>query len=163
MNALGKADDIRRRELATIHVAKKELGLDDDAYRDLMLTVTGQSSSAKLDWQQRKKLLDHFKNLGFKVKGKKGDRAAASVGGDRKAQMGKIGALLADAGRPWAYADGIVKRLFATSTKVERVEFCDSAHLAKVIAAMVIDARRRSERAVGAGDGAQPEGDSYGA
>jgi phage gp16-like protein len=146
MKALGTAEDIRRREMATIHVAKKELQLDEDAYRDLMLTVTGKTSSAQLDWQGRKKLLDHFKKLGFRVKGSKNDRPAPKVGGDRQAQMGKIGALLADAGRPWAYADGVAKRLFASSTKVERIEFCDGAHLAKVIAAMSIDATRRSER-----------------
>lgn len=147
MKALGRAEDIRRRELATIHVAKKELQLDEDAYRDLLLTVTGQSSASKLDWQGRKKLIDHFKKIGFKVKGSKGDRPAPKVGADRQRQMGKIGALLADAGRPWAYADGVAKKLFASTTKVERIEFCDGEHLAKVIAAMSIDATRRNARA----------------
>ncbi len=30
-------DSIRWREMAAIHVAKKELGLDDDTYRDVLL------------------------------------------------------------------------------------------------------------------------------
>jgi phage gp16-like protein len=150
MNAVTKAEESRRRDLSIIHLAKKDLQLTDDEYRDLMLGVTGKTSSAQLDWQGRHKLIEHFKKLGFKVKGTQADRPAPNVGGHRQAQIGKIEALLADAGRPWAYADGLVKKLFASTSKVERIEFCDSKHLGKVIAALAIDATRRSERAAAA-------------
>ncbi|MBC7857992.1 MAG: regulatory protein GemA [Burkholderiaceae bacterium] len=144
------ADALRKSELAKIHVAKKDLALPEDEYRALLLQVTGKESAADLDWQGRKKLLDHFKKIGFKVKAKAGGRARPSVGKDRAARMGKIEALLADAGRSWAYADGVAKRLFASTTGVERIEFCDGEHLAKVIAALVIDARRREKKAASA-------------
>ena len=62
-------------------------------------------------------------------------------------RMRKIEALLADAGRSWAYADGVAKKLFATTTRVERIEFCDGEHLTKVIAALVVDAKRRARKA----------------
>lgn len=140
------AEALRKRELAAIHVAKTQLALDEDEYRSILRAVTGKGSSAELDWQGRKKLLDHFKKLGFKVKAAKAGRERPSVGSDRVVMIGKIEALLADAGRPWAYVDGLVKKLFASSTKVERIEFCDAAHLRKVIAALVIDARRRASR-----------------
>lgn len=141
------ADALRKSELAMIHVAKKQLGLADDEYRSLLLSVTGKTSSADLDWQGRKKLLDHFKKIGFKVKAKTAGRARPAVGADRTAMMGKVEALLADAGRSWSYADGVAKRLFATSSRVERIEFCDCPHLAKVIAALAYDAKRRAAKA----------------
>lgn len=64
------ADQLRRAEIAQIHIAKKELALEDDAYRALLLQVTGKESSKDLTWQERKALLDHFKKVGFKVKSK---------------------------------------------------------------------------------------------
>lgn len=140
------AEALRKRELAMIHVAKKDLALPDDEYRSLLLVVTGKSSSADLDWQGRKKLLDHFKKAGFKVKAKAGARPLPGVAPDRMPRMRKIEALLADAGRSWAYADGVAKKLFATTTRIERIEFCDGDHLAKVIAALIYDAKRRAKK-----------------
>lgn len=140
------AEALRKTELAKIHLAKKQLALPDDEYRSLLLAVTGQSSAAALDWQGRKKLLDHFQKIGFKPKAAKAGRTRPTVGADRMASVRKIEALLADAGRSWAYADGLVKKLFASTTKIERVEFCDGVHLGKVIAALVIDAKRRSAK-----------------
>lgn len=147
MNA-ARAAELRRKDLSIIHLVKKDLQLDDDEYRDLLLGLTGKTSSAQLDWQGRRLLIEHFKKIGFKVKGSVVDRPAPNVAADRQAQIGKIEALLADAGRPWAYADGLVKKLFASSTQVERIEFCDPEHLSKVIAALAIDAKRRQERAL---------------
>jgi phage gp16-like protein len=140
------AEALRKRELATIHVAKAQLKLDEEAYRDLLLSVTGKRSASSLNWQGRKKMIDHFKKLGFKVMAPKAGRALPQVGADRMPRMRKIEALLADAGRSWAYADGVAKKLFATTTKVERIEFCDGEHLTKVIAALMFDAKRREEK-----------------
>jgi phage gp16-like protein len=39
----------RRRAIAAIHVGKKDAGLDDDSYRDLMHRETGKRSAAELD------------------------------------------------------------------------------------------------------------------
>jgi len=56
--------------------------------------------------------------------------------------MSKIEAFLAEAGRPWSYADGMAKRMF----KVERLTFCTPVHLNKIIAALTYDARRHGRR-----------------
>lgn len=137
------AEALRKRELAAIHVAKKELAMDDAEYKSILLAVTGQSSAADLDWQGRKKLLDHFKAAGFKRKASKAGRPRPTVVVNRQAQIGKIEALLADAGRAWAYADSIAKRV----CKIDRIEFCRGEHLAKIIAALVYDAKRRARAA----------------
>jgi len=57
---------MRNAELAKIHIAKKDLGLDDDTYRDILWTICRAKSSADLDSTKRFKLLAHFRHLGWK-------------------------------------------------------------------------------------------------
>lgn len=57
------ADDLRKRELAAIHVSKAQLGLGDDEYRDLLFAVARVRSASELDWTGRKRVLDHMKKL----------------------------------------------------------------------------------------------------
>jgi phage gp16-like protein len=71
------AADVRRRELAQIHIAKAQLGMDDDAYREILWAVCRVKSSAELDWAGRKRLLEHLKACGFK------SRPPKSAGQDR--------------------------------------------------------------------------------
>lgn len=62
------ADKIREREIRLIHVAKRELQLDDDTYRAMLWSLARVKSSKDLDFTGRKKVLDHLKARGFKVK-----------------------------------------------------------------------------------------------
>lgn len=57
---------LRNAELAQIHVAKKQLALDDDTYRAILWTVGRVRSAGDLDWTGRKQLLEHFKAKGWK-------------------------------------------------------------------------------------------------
>jgi phage gp16-like protein len=132
------ADQLRKSELAQIHIAKVQLGLDDDAYRAILTQVTGKTSSKDLTWQGRKALLDHFKKIGFKVKSKPAGRTKPVVVKDRAALISKIEAQLAEAGRPWAYADGMAKRI----CKVDKIDWCEPGQLTKIIAALSYDAKR---------------------
>ncbi len=70
------AMDSRNRDLAAIHVAKKMLGLDDTAYREIVLLVTGASSAAELNETDRHRLIEHFRGLGFEKKGGRRNNAA---------------------------------------------------------------------------------------
>ncbi|ARU30876.1 hypothetical protein CAP31_03750 [Sulfuriferula sp. AH1] len=131
------APDIRKRELAQIHVAKTQLCLDDETYRAMLWTVARVKSAADLDWTGRKQVLDHLKAKGWKKTTKSRPAPAKS-----KAHLvAKVRALLIDAGnRPDTYADGMARRMFS----VERFEWCDSRQLVKIIAALVIDSKRNS-------------------
>ncbi|HEX9392171.1 MAG TPA: regulatory protein GemA [Usitatibacteraceae bacterium] len=73
------AVDHRRRELAQIHIAKKELGMDDDAYRQVISALTNgvHSSAGDLDWQGRKRLLDHLSACGYKQAAARRSKPAA--------------------------------------------------------------------------------------
>ncbi|NVM78881.1 phage gp16-like protein [Duganella sp. SG902] len=132
----------RKSELAMIHVAKKFLSLEDDVYRSVLLKITGRDSSAQLDAAGRKALIAHFKSLGFKVVAKRADRGRPAGAGNRADYIEKIEAQLAEAKRPWSYADSMAKRI----CKIDRIEFCEPEHLAKVIAALSYDAKRHGRR-----------------
>lgn len=54
--------------LAKIHIAKKELGLDDATYRALLLRVTGKDSSGRMSGAERAVVLSELKRLGWKPK-----------------------------------------------------------------------------------------------
>lgn len=56
------------RALAKIHIAKKELGLHEEDYRDILERCTGARSSSGLNDKQIGAVLDEFKALGWKPK-----------------------------------------------------------------------------------------------
>ena len=135
----------RNLQLSKIHIAKKDLGLDDETYRALLGRVAGVSSAKDLTPRQTGAVLAEFIRLGWvSAPAKKPGRKAPAVAPDRKKLVGKIEAFLAEANRSWAYADGMALRMF----KVERVEWLDPGQLQKMVAALTYDARRhgRPER-----------------
>ena len=54
----------------------------------------------------------------------------------------KIEALLAEANRPWKYANRMAERM--TMNKVKRVQWCSPRELHKIVAALMIDAKRHN-------------------
>ncbi|WP_421780748.1 phage protein GemA/Gp16 family protein [Kiloniella litopenaei] len=52
--------------LAQIHIAKKELSLTDESYRDLLERVTKRRSSKGLSQANKQAVLDEFRRLGWK-------------------------------------------------------------------------------------------------
>lgn len=60
--------------LAKIHVAKKQLGMDEDAYRDMLDRTVGQRTAKGLSEAQCGKVLEEFKRLGFQPSLKGGSK-----------------------------------------------------------------------------------------
>lgn len=60
-----------RAQLAKIHIAKKELQLSDDIYRDVLAVNFSVESAKDLTDRQAAKLLDIFKAKGWQEKSKK--------------------------------------------------------------------------------------------
>ena len=52
--------------LAAIHVARRELGLDEDTYRALALRITGKASAGAMNATERGRLLEALRRHGFK-------------------------------------------------------------------------------------------------
>lgn len=51
--------------IAAIHVAKKQLGLDDDTYRAKLTNITGKASAKDMSEAERQKVLTVFRSEGF--------------------------------------------------------------------------------------------------
>lgn len=129
--SIAKKPDTRTRDLAMIHIAKSQLGLDNETYRSVILLISNNrtDSSAQLDYAERSKLIEHFKARGFKNKGS--DKP--SVANHKKPLIDKISALLTAQKLSWAYADGISKRMYNRA----RVQWCTPEELRGIIAALV--------------------------
>lgn len=138
------AKDERRQQLARIHQAKKQLAMDDDTYRSLLLRVGGHSSSADMTTTQRNAVLREFARLGFKADDQ-AKRKRQFPGRPKNVNdvpmLRKVEALLAEAKRPWSYAHGAAKKMF----HVNRVEWLNPDQLHKLIAALQVDANRKEK------------------
>ncbi|MGP9666270.1 gp16 family protein [Halomonas sp. AOP22-C1-8] len=131
---------ISKGKLAQIHIAKAQLGLTDEDYRAILARTAGVSSAKELTNRTVGGVMFEFRRLGFEPKpANKAGRKAPNPPATRQAEMKKVEALLAEAGRAWAYADSMAKHMF----KVDRVDFLDDSQLHKLLQALIIDAKRQ--------------------
>jgi phage gp16-like protein len=109
--------DQRKAKLAAIHIAQKQLDLDDDAYRALLARVTGRRSAREMDLGELRRVLDEMRRALRALQPRKAAcRGQPTV--DAPA-FAKIEAQLADMGLAWSYADAIARRMFG----IERMQW----------------------------------------
>jgi len=133
--------DSRRRDLAKIHLAAKQLGLDREAYEAMLWSIARVHSAADLDEGGRRAVLDHLRARGF-TPTRKGRPAPAN---DRAPLLRKIDAQLAAAGRGREYVEkGMLRRMFGAGAPT-RLEWCTPDQLHKIVAALSYDAKRRAK------------------
>lgn len=137
----------RNNGLAQIHIAKAQLGLDDETYRAMLWGVARVRSAKDLDHAGRARVLAHLKACGFKAAAPKAPtpgRPNNITTSDRGPMLRKVEAMLLEAGRPWDYAHAMCRQMFHK----ERLEFINEAELHKLVAALVIDQKRRAAAGV---------------
>lgn len=146
--------DDRRRELAQIHIAKKQLDIDDTTYRAMLSTIARVDSAADLNAEGRRQVLAHLKARGFKPKASVSSphRSVRGAHSDwdwvnkaapaKQAMLRKIAVMLKEAEREKAYVDAVARQMFG----VELVEFCAPDQLRRIVSALVYDQRRRAEK-----------------
>jgi len=131
---------------AKLHIAKKDLGWDDDQYRDFLERVTTElgsdygppvRSASDLNMSQWKAVRGELKRLGWTATYSRAKRRTTPAR-SRDELIGKITAQLAAADRTESYADAVAKRMF----KVDRYEWLNTQQLTKLIAALGYDAAR---------------------
>ena len=117
--------------IAKIHVAKTQLGLDDDNYRAILQRITGQNSAKDCNLLQLQRVMAEMERLGFKPTRKHIGAVPLHLA-DTTPLINKLAALLATSGKSWEYANGIAKQMFNR----EQVNQLDAMQLRKVIIAM---------------------------
>lgn len=69
----------RRSLIAKIHVAQKQLAMDEDDYRQLLFTATGQTSLRACDDRQLERVVDALKGKGFRPAPKSSPHGAKGI------------------------------------------------------------------------------------
>ena len=134
-----KAQIERGKLIKLIHVAKRELKLDDGMYRDTLQNTVGKTSSKDCTMLELRKILDTLKSKGFTVTPKE---PQPDVVNHNQPMLDKIGALLADGGYPWAYAKGMAKKMY----NKEDLRFCNGDELRGIVAALAYNKKRQSTK-----------------
>lgn len=134
--------------LAKIHIAKKDLGLDDGTYRDVLRRITGKDSSSKMLISELERVIYEFGNLGWKpsaaAKPKHGKKPRVSTDKpSRQAVMDKIEAILTDMGLHWNYVHSIARGMH----KKEKLDFCTDEELHKVMQGLAVYQNRQRKKA----------------
>lgn len=134
---------LRKRDLATIHIAKAAINLDDETYREKLQEIGGVDSASKLDEQGRARVIAYLKAAGWKPTASKGGskRPKRPTPAPENAKLCKrIRAQLISLGRlPDTYADGIAKQAFG----VDFYEWCTPEQLHKVSAMLGAEQKRQ--------------------
>ncbi|MBF0415613.1 MAG: DUF1018 domain-containing protein [Magnetococcales bacterium] len=137
-----------KSELARIHIAKKELCLDDDHYRQMLQDRYGVSSSKDMSDDDVRDLLA-FCVVASGKPNPKVWQGRPHPAKDRKPMINKIIKLCDLLGRLGEgktflrYADGVAKNMFFRGQNVEIfVEHLDHQQLHKVISALVRQCKR---------------------
>jgi len=134
---------ITKKQIALVHVAKRDLKLDDDDYRYILRRMGGVESSADLCPQGFKRTMAFFTGLGFRstwTQRTYGDRAGMAS----PQQVELIRTLW----RTYAPDDENESGLNAWLDrfhKVSAVRFIDSAKAGKVISALKAMTKRKTE------------------
>ncbi|MGO7903630.1 gp16 family protein [Rhizobium leguminosarum] len=113
--------------IAAIHVAKKQLGLDDDTYRIKLTIITGKPSTRDMTEAERERVLQVFRKEGFQPKSNRRGDGRLKLSGK---YAGKLQALWIS-----AYNLGIVQnrddsalvKFVERQTNIEHVRFLKNA------------------------------------
>ena len=132
--------DIRRRaDLAAIHVAKKQLRLDDATYRMLLKNLTGRESAGDLNAIQRGRVLNHMRTVGFAPR----PAAAAKVerfdtdASDKQARMARgLWIELARAGKVRDSSERALRHFVKRVCGADSLRFATPSQLNQVIEAL---------------------------
>tara|TARA_B100001939_G_scaffold72990_1_gene61160 strand:- start:11895 stop:12311 length:417 start_codon:yes stop_codon:yes gene_type:complete len=119
--------------LAQIHIAKKDLGLDDATYRDVLHQVAGKESARDLSDRDRRRVIDHFREKGW-TPARKNKKYPAS----RKAHVRKIYALWWNLGRSGKLAAQKSQWRAALCAFVERMTGIDNPEWLNVDEANIV-------------------------
>lgn len=127
--------------LSKIHIARQQLGLAEDVYRQKLQGMFGKASAKDLSQRQAEKLLDEFKRLGWKPRPSSKSAGKPHNFAQLPAEVQVIEAQLTNMKLPWSYADKIAKQMFGVS-KVAWLKKPDQ--LTAVLAALHVEQEKRN-------------------
>lgn len=129
------------------HVARRELGIDDDAWRQLLRDRFQVASSKELSIGRLDALVQHLKTCGFKVRPNPKKKLATPHKGlavTKQDIEAKIACQLKALDKPWPYAHAVARRIHP---EVSAFEFLTPEQLGQVSSALERTLRYRQRSA----------------
>ena len=131
-------NDYRRVLLAKVHIAKKDLGVDEDVYRMILREEFGVDSAADLANRELEQLVVRFESRGWKAKSGQASRQGGTHTGDKV--RGQVDALKERIGQELLHSELNEKRLRGLVRKVckaDDLRFCHNAGDLKRLLAII--------------------------
>lgn len=144
-------------QLARIHIARKDLGLDEFVYRQILFNETGKRSAADLTYGQAKTVIEYFESAGWRPKNaspltpQRSDASRPGFASPRQKRM--IQGLWTDLSyAPKDRHAGALREFMNRISGVSDLRFLSSEGAAKVISALVAMQKTRDAGNRGKGD-----------
>ena len=131
-----------RALIGVIKTGQSYLRWDDTTYRSVLARLCdGKMSATKCSLGELEKVREYMHEQGFpRTTRRHGRRPKVAM--TKTAILSKIEALLAEAKRPWEYAEGMAAHMF----KQHVLEWLTVEQLSAVMKALIIHAKRRKQR-----------------
>ena len=157
------AERNRRDMLAKLHIAKKDLALGDDAYRDALEAATGKRSAAAMTSRELADALDHFKTrYGWQPKRRRQPKRAGTrriASGEIQGKARALWLALYHLGCVRSPEESALDAFCKRQTGAESLRWIDPARAARLIEALKDWAAR--DAGVHWPDGRQVEANEY--
>lgn len=127
---------LRNAELAQIHIARAQLGIDDETYRAILWAVARVRSAKDLDWTGRKAVLEHFRAKGWKPAPPKAAKAARPVSGGQEGLVRSLWTELHEAGKVRDPSDAALGSWLKRNRWPERAEWMNQKQMTQAIEAL---------------------------
>jgi len=134
---MAKPKSARNSELAAIHIAAAQLGMDtrdenpESEYHAMLWSIARTRSAGDLDWTGRKRVLEHLKSRGAGKGRKSGEWSFIdSATQDRKPLLRKICAVCRAMKVGKKYAEGVAKKQHGVDRHLEMMSYTELWHLA---------------------------------
>ncbi|EBC4877350.1 regulatory protein GemA [Salmonella enterica] len=129
-----------KRLIGVVKMGQTHLGWDDDTYRAVLARLTGKTSARLCSLEELVRVRDYMHDSGFPRPTNHGRRPNPAR--TKTGVLSKIEAILADAGRPWDYAESMARRMFSR----QAIEWLTYDELTCLMQALIIDQKRRQKR-----------------
>lgn len=124
------------KDLAKIHIAKKDLGLDDETYRALLQRVAGVQSARDLDAKGCSTVLAEFYRSGWRPKPPRSKQGATLANDPQSRKIRALWLTLFDAGVVRDASEQALGRYCKRQTGVERLHWLSAGQARKLIEAL---------------------------
>lgn len=119
-----------------IHVAKRQLDMDDETYRTMLRRITGRASCSDMGMSQLEAVVDHLRGLGFEeLPARKAKvKATARPADDPQSKLIRhLWLTLRDMGAIEDSSEAALASFVMRQVKVERMEWLNGYQAARVI------------------------------